>query len=150
MTATITDRAFGMLEYVQEIHIEAPVARVFEAVTQEVGDWFPARFIEGSTVVCEPGAGGRIYEDGGDGRQILWDWCTAWFPNAYVAYQSTWGFAGGAAVILVEYWFEEADGGTTVRVKNRIVGDIPEGSREGYVAHMAPVSKWLKDYVEGP
>ena len=150
MTATITDRAFGVLEYVQEIHIEAPVARVFKGVTEEMGEWFPARFIEGSKVVVEPWVGGRIYEDGGDGRQILWDWCTAWFPNEYVAYQSTWGFANGAAVILVEYWFEADGDATKVKVKNRIVGDIPEQSREGYVAHMAPVSTWLKEYLERP
>lgn len=152
MGMTITEHPISVLEYAQEVRIDAPREKVFDVITRQVGEWFTPRFIEGTTVVSEPWVGGRIYEDKGDGVGVLWDICTAYVPPSYASYESPWGFADGTATIVVTYQLSDGDdGGTIVRSKHKIIGYISEESRAGYEAHLsAPemtLEKLLNDYM---
>ena len=137
MSLTVTERPFSVLEFAQEVTLAQPREKVFDALTAQVGEWFTPRFIKGSTVVSEPWVGGRLYEDDGDGRGVLWDICTAYAPPSYVAYESPWGFADGAASIIVTYELTDTeDGGTLIHSKHKILGYISEESRHGYQTHL--------------
>lgn len=153
MGLTVTEHPISVLEFAQEVTIDAPREKVFDVVTQHVGEWFTSRFITGAKVVAEPWVGGRLYEDAGDGAGILWDICTGYVPPSYVSYESPWGFADGAATIVVTYNFAEADGGgkTTLKSKHKIIGSISEEARTGYEAHLTTpemsLEKLLNDYI---
>jgi len=152
MGMTVTEYPMKVLEYAQEVTIDAPREKVFDVVTEQVGEWFTPRFLEGSRVVSEPWVGGRLYEDVGNGAGILWDICTAFLPGEYCAYESPWGFASGTATVVVSYSFADAPGGkTTVTSKHKIIGAMTDEMAASYERHVsAPdmsLEKLLNDYI---
>lgn len=152
MGMTVKEHPISVLEYAQQVRIDAPRAKTFDVLTQRVGEWFTPRFIDGTTVVAEPWVGGRLYEDAGDGAGVLWDVCTAYIPPSYVAYESPWGFADGAATIVVSYSLEETEGdGTLITSKHKIIGAVTPEARASYEAHIsAPgmsLEKLLGDFM---
>jgi uncharacterized protein YndB with AHSA1/START domain len=152
MSMTVNEYPMKVLEYVQEVTIDAPREKVFDIVTQHVGEWFTPRFLEGTKVVSEPWVGGRLYEDAGNGAGVLWDICTAFVPPEYVVYESPWGFAAGTATIVVSYRFAEASGGkTTLTSKHKIIGAMTDEMAASYQGHISTpemaIDKLLNDYI---
>lgn len=136
MGMTVTEKPISVLEYAQEIRIDAPRAKVFDVITARVGEWFTPRFVAGTKVIAEPWVGGRVYEDNGDGAGVLWDICTAYLPPDYVAYESPWGFADGSATIVVDYKLSDDGAGTLVKARHKIIGFISDEARASYEAHI--------------
>lgn len=149
MPVTVTEQPISVLEIAQEVEIAAPREKVFEVITSKQGEWFSPRFVKGTTVVAEPWVGGRVYEDIGDGAGVLWTMCTTYLPPSYVCYESPWGFSGGAATIVNDYELSEAEAGTLVRSKHKIIGFISEEMRASYEHHTTGdfgVAKLLTEY----
>lgn len=64
--------------------VAAPVARAFQAFTEQIGQWWPPSYrlggSEGSPVLIEPGVGRRWYERPTDGPECDWGRTLAWDP----------------------------------------------------------------------
>jgi DNA-binding transcriptional ArsR family regulator len=55
-----------------ELPIKTTPERAFDALTVKIDDWWPHRSRPEASVVTEPGVGGRMYEDWGDGAGMLY------------------------------------------------------------------------------
>jgi uncharacterized protein YndB with AHSA1/START domain len=58
-----------------EITIAAPMERVWQCLTAETSDWWPAgHFAQRDSMAfkLEPWVGGRMYEESGEGNGVLW------------------------------------------------------------------------------
>ena len=112
--------------------IEAPIERVFTAMIDEFSDWFPHRFITGSSVRSEVRLGGPTWEDWGDGQGILQSLLTAYRkPDlaAMVAFGGLFGNWWGQWT----YRFQTADGGTLVKLSIYLMGDLTDDLADMYL-----------------
>jgi DNA-binding transcriptional ArsR family regulator/uncharacterized protein YndB with AHSA1/START domain len=131
-----------------EIRIDAPPARVFEALTTRLDDWWQFRVRPDSTIVFEPRVGGRTFEDWGDGRGVLYGTTTQYDPPHSIC---SAGVNGWNAASMITWHRLEPDGaGATILKKStQLFGEVPEelvtmleqGNR-------AIMEKQLKDYCE--
>ncbi|MFK8031574.1 MAG: SRPBCC domain-containing protein [Gammaproteobacteria bacterium] len=69
--------AANMATVSMKIDIEAPAAKVWEALTSDIGKWWPADFYAGGEdgsrgFVLEQQPGGRMYEQWDNGGGVLW------------------------------------------------------------------------------
>lgn len=128
-----------------EIHIDAPVERVWHALTDadELERWFPLE------ARVEPGEGGEVWmswknEFEGASRILAWE------PPRRLL--TTWGELDGSAATgqRTEYLLEGREGGTFLRVVTSGFGDDPkwdawiEGTRRGWAFEL----RSLKHYLE--
>ena len=71
----ISERQFRAADLHQEVRINASVERVWEALTDQIGSWWPASFYVGTSpvrFVLDARVGGLLFEDWGDGEGALW------------------------------------------------------------------------------
>src|SRR4051794_10117395 len=62
-------------EIVVEVPINASCDRVWKSLMDDLPEWWPRDFLcfaDSEKIKFEPWAGGRLYEETPDGRQILW------------------------------------------------------------------------------
>ena len=67
-----------------EIPIEASPERVWNALVNDTGQWWPKDFYcttDPGPITLEAKAGGRLFERGGDGSELLWFTVLALAPN---------------------------------------------------------------------
>jgi DNA-binding transcriptional ArsR family regulator/uncharacterized protein YndB with AHSA1/START domain len=108
-----------------EIRLAAPIEKVFAALTSELDVWWPFRFRADSTVRVEPTVGGRIWEDWGDGRGVLYGTVTYYDPPYCLASRGPGGLDGNYTSASWE--FLERDGeGTLNRKSLRVWGEVTE------------------------
>ena len=65
----------GLAQVELEIEIAAPPERVWQALVEETGNWWPKDFYAGADAknfILEPHLGGRMYEDWGGGSGATW------------------------------------------------------------------------------
>ena len=55
-----------------ELHIHAPVSKVFKAITSEYGNWWPHRYKADSTCYCEAEIGGKMGESFSNGGGAIY------------------------------------------------------------------------------
>ena len=63
-----------------EVTLEAPLARVWKALVEQTGAWWPRDFYTAADArdfVIEAWLGGRMYEDWGKGEGVIWASVTA-------------------------------------------------------------------------
>ncbi len=75
MTENRDDSPLRSLDIQMEIPIQASREKVWEALTQNIVDWWPRDFYVGAQpkgFVLEDRVGGRVFEDWGDGQGLLW------------------------------------------------------------------------------
>jgi len=73
----MTDGAIRVGSVSVEVTIEATPETVWQALTNDIGEWWPQDFYAGGTAgerrfALEAEAGGRMYESWGDGGGVLW------------------------------------------------------------------------------
>ncbi len=125
-----TDRAFRTVDIQQELRINAPRATVWQALTRDIGRWWPAKFYVGKAPVrfaLEPQVGGRVFEDWGDGEGSLWgtvatvrvgellQW-TADLPADY----------GGPARNMTTFRLNDDGEGTRLQFRDTLFGELSE------------------------
>ncbi len=130
-----------------EITLNAPMQKVFDALTVKMDEWWQFRRNPNSKIIFEPHVGGRMFEDWGDGKGILYGMNTAYDPpNSFCSA----GVTGWNASNFITWHRLEADGNKTIVKKSmQLFGDvtddlvsmIEQGNR-------AIMEKQLKDYVE--
>jgi uncharacterized protein YndB with AHSA1/START domain len=94
----------GVVQVELEIRIEARPERVWQALVEEIGRWWPKDFYAGPArgFVLEPKLGGRMYEDWGNGAGAIWYQVTEIQPPKSLGLTGQMPAAfGGPAVTLL-------------------------------------------------
>jgi len=131
-----------------EIRLDAPIAQVFDALTVKLDEWWQFRVRSDSRVVCEPHLGGRMFEDWGNGRGVLYGVNTQWDPPYSFCSAGT---SGWSASNFITWHRLEADGErrTIVKKSTQLFGEVSDEMvtmmEQG---NRAIMEKLLKDYVE--
>ena len=139
-----------------ETHIAASPATVWRALTDNIGDWWPAEFFIGGEAgkrryVLEATPGGRVYEEWDDGGGMLWGQVWTVMPEKLLQVSGhTFPDWGGPLVSFLSYRLEATDGGCTLRFSERILGHSTDANnadrKKGWTYLYAEV---LKAHVEG-
>ena len=148
---------FRVVEVVSEVRMAAPPGRVWEALTRDIGRWWPAGFFSSAKakrMVLEPRVGGRVYEDWGDGDAsgLLWYTVIGIEAGRELRLSGELGPDWGGPAHLATRWTLKPDGdGTVVRLEEVIsgrVGDETGGKMtEGWNTILG---QHLRPFVEGP
>ncbi|HTQ09104.1 MAG TPA: helix-turn-helix domain-containing protein [Fimbriimonadaceae bacterium] len=114
-----------------ELYIDAPRERVFRAITEEYGNWWPHRYKPDSTCYCEPFVGGKIGEKFSNGGGAIYGEIV-YFDPPYKAVSSgasslNRGLQGYSVDTL-----EEQGEGTLVKRSMHLWGSIPENVEKMY------------------
>lgn len=124
------DAMNGTLDVANEVTVDAPPERVFDALLR-MGEWWPHRFREGATVVLEPFVGGRFYESwGGDDGALYGTVARLERPSVF-AVSGPMGMAGPVSGVW-SMTLTPSGSGTTLALAHRAFGDIDEETRAGY------------------
>ena len=129
--------------------IGAAPARVFEALTGEIGAWWTHAFKKGKAVRFEPRVGGRFYEDWGDETGALYAHVTYIDPPAKLRLAGPMGMSGAVASGM-EFTLEDAGGKTRLTLVHDIMGTIPPDEVQSYRSGWKELlGVTLREYVEG-
>jgi uncharacterized protein YndB with AHSA1/START domain len=145
---------FRALDVRLEVDIEASAAKVWESLTDSIGEWWPAQFYVGSApkrFALEPYVGGRVFEDWGDGEGALFGTVIAYDVNRMLQWAGDMSADyGGPARTVTTFRLEETETGSTLLsfrdTPFGLLGDkVLEGLEHGW--------KWLlvdclKPYLE--
>ncbi|HSP78835.1 MAG TPA: SRPBCC domain-containing protein [Myxococcaceae bacterium] len=142
----------GLARAEVEIEVGAPRERVWRALVEETGQWWPRDFYVGREpkgFVLEARPGGRVYEDWGGEEGALW--YTVLVVEApgvlELAGHLTAAF-GGPATTTVRLTLREEGALTVVRMEDSIFGRVDEHTvprlREGWKV----LGESLKRHVE--
>ena len=139
--------------YEMEIPIEAPRERVWQALTEEINDWWLPDFHmtgEGSVVTFDAKAGGQLYEQHESGKSLLW--CTVTMCDPGVSIQMAGHIApdwGGPTASMLKFHLEDRDGGTLFRITDALFGHVSDESVESLQGGWRwLMTDGLKAYVE--
>jgi uncharacterized protein YndB with AHSA1/START domain len=103
--------------------VDRPPTEAFSLWTERIATWWPrdhsASGESDTTVVLEPGVGGRIFERTSSGEEIEWGEVTRWEPPHRLGY--LWHLrADRSDATDVQVTFRSAvDGGTHVEIEHR-------------------------------
>jgi uncharacterized protein YndB with AHSA1/START domain len=103
--------------------IEAGPARIFDALTKEIGSWWTHSFKKGKSVKLEPRVGGRFYEEWGDGTGALYAHVTYIEPPVKLRLMGPMGMSGAVASCMEK---------TRLTLTHDILGTIPRDEVESY------------------
>lgn len=117
-----------------EIPINAPCERVWAALIDEIGVWWPKDFYvtpEPGQITLEARAGGRLFERGRSGSELLWFTVIAIDPGKSMDLVGSLTPAyGGPATTMLHLELEpHGDGATLFKVADDIFGHIGEKLR---------------------
>jgi uncharacterized protein YndB with AHSA1/START domain len=115
----MAENRLGIVQVKLEIRVEAPPARVWQALVDETGRWWPRDFYAGpgKDFILETRLGGRMYEDWGNGAGATWYTVTEIDPGKSLGFSGTMPAAfGGPAISLLRLVLrpEGPNGETTV------------------------------------
>lgn len=137
-----------------EVEIAAPPDRVWKALVEETGIWWPRSFYAGADTrafVLEPRVGGRMYEDWGNGAGLLWFTVVSLDPpRALELAGHLFPAYGGPATSLVRIELSEARGATRLRLTDAIHGSLASDIEARLDAGWKELfAKAFKAHVEG-
>ena len=149
MSATAS---FQSLDIQLEITIAAPPEVVWKALTDDIGAWWPKDYLIGATgkLIVEPHAGGRIYEDWGDGQGACWGTVVVLETGKRIQFAgdmtADWG---GPARTYTAYTLEADGEGTRLQFRDTPYGHLKEGAVQGmHEGWKFLLEKGLKPYCE--
>ncbi|MDP9233563.1 MAG: metalloregulator ArsR/SmtB family transcription factor [Actinomycetota bacterium] len=125
----MTEGELGSISIEQEIRIASPPERVFEALTQEIGEWWPGGFY-GGRVSLEPWVGGRFFEEGDKGS-ALYGVVAAIEPGRSLRLAGGLGMTGPVAGSF-SYALEPDGDATVVALSHKAFGDIGDQAQDSY------------------
>jgi uncharacterized protein YndB with AHSA1/START domain len=139
---------------VVEVPIKAPVEKTWKIMFEQLPEWWPKDFLcyaEAEKIRFEPWAGGRLYEEAPDGRQILWSTLISIEPGRamdFVGYMTP--SYGGPSMTMYRLEVKPTDTGDTLfKLTDVVMGrtdDEHEASlNEGWTFLF---EQGLKAYVE--
>jgi uncharacterized protein YndB with AHSA1/START domain len=139
-----------------EVEISGSAEAVWNALTEDIGAWWPADFYAGGrkgerSYHLEARLGGRMYESWADGGGVLWGTVVTLAPHKQLQVTgSTFPAWGGPSVWFATWDLEETGEATTVRFSENTLGRFSEeqaaGNRKAW-RYLFGVA--LKAHVEG-
>ncbi len=127
--STLKTEECRSVQYELEIDIAADADRVWKGITDQLTDWWLPDFHilgEGSRVVFEPWAGGRLAEENGE-RGLLWFTVLMVDPPCSIVLAGhTAPQYGGPATTLLTLTVEKEGKGTRLRIQDAIFGEVKE------------------------
>lgn len=110
-----------------EVSIAAPPARVWRALVSETAAWWRGAFLTtgpSSRFRVEARPGGRLWEDAGRGRGLLWAHVVRADAPSRLEFVGDISPAwGGPVRFQTSIRLEDAPGGTTLRLEDALVGN---------------------------
>jgi DNA-binding transcriptional ArsR family regulator/uncharacterized protein YndB with AHSA1/START domain len=146
---TLSEMEAGKIVKIEmEQRYQAPIERVFAALTTELDNWWAFRFKPESRVVVEPWVGGRIFEEWGDGTGALYGNIVYLDPPFKMTSRGPGGINGNFSNISAETLVEEGD--VTVRkVSIRMWGEVPDDLAKMFTEGTKAIAEQLlRRYVE--
>ena len=133
MTTEAANQAMtvGAIRIELEIPIDATPARVWKALVDDTGAWWPKDFYitaDPRPMTLEAKAGGRLFERGKNGSELLWFTVHAIDPEKSMDLVGHLAPAyGGPATTMLHLELEpDRDGATLFKITNAIFGHIGE------------------------
>jgi uncharacterized protein YndB with AHSA1/START domain len=151
-----TGSIYGVIEAVHEVRIDAPPARVWQTITQRLGEWWPRDFYarpdsSGFSIDARPG--GLLLErsGAGDSEGVVWGTVTALRTGSHLEYVGDLDADfGGPSRVRTRYVLTPEGNGTRVRVTEvhhgRVSPDTKRCAEEGWT-HL--LDECLRPFVEG-
>lgn len=118
----------------QEIRINTPVEKAFEALL-DVDGWWSHRYAQiPDSLRLEAKVGGRFWEtrDGSEANGVLWGTITSIKPNDHITIQGSIGMPGAVLGTVTICTNPQDDGTTQVTLSHQFMGDVPEGYLIGF------------------
>ena len=116
----------------QEVTINAPAERVFEALTNDISPWWGAPYLiteAPQSIILEPKVGGRMYEESGVGEGALWAMVTAIKKNEHLELTGPIGMSGALHSIATINLEPKNEGeATLVKFSHQAIGQLGEES----------------------
>ena len=135
------------------IDIAAPVGVVWKTLLDDIGEWWTmANFAAtGGTMHLEARAGGRLYEVGPNGHELLWAHVIEILPEKRIFFHGAMGAPyAPASITLFQFNLESTANGTRLSIRDELFGNVNEKTTasmtEGWT-HLFSVG--LKQLVEG-
>jgi len=150
--------ALNAIQIEQEVRIEAPPSRVFEALTQDVAAWWGAPYLynqQATDIVLEPRVGGRMFEVWGQGKGkqedegALWAVVTAIERNKQLTLSGPMGMSGAVSGIITYSLEPAGKSATTLKLSHRAIGEVTEEARQNYTFGWTDLlATRLKQFIE--
>jgi hypothetical protein len=140
--------SFRIVEIELELSVNAPIERVFKALTEEIDAWWPHRFKPDSTVHADIEVGGKVVEQFKDGGGALYaEFLYLDAPTKIVS--------GGASVLNRGYASYTADtleavspSSCLIKRKFQVWGLVPPDAEEMYRGGVVSIlHKAFADYM---
>jgi uncharacterized protein YndB with AHSA1/START domain len=142
----------GVLQLEQEVVVDAPPERVFDALTKDVSAWWgePHMYDEARArdIRLDPVVGGHFYEDWGHGEGALYATVTLLRRPERLRMSGSMGMSGAVAGVI-DFRLTPQGKSTVLRFSHRAVGEVTEETRTGYrEGWRVLLTERLKAFVE--
>lgn len=133
--------------------IPADQTKVWEALTQQIDQWWVMDFNQSPTTVkmaLEPKLGGLLYEDAGKNEGFVWATIIALHsPNHLVLRGDLSPDFGGPAISYLKFTLEEKKGTTILKLQDTIMGTISQKRLKEIKARWKVLLDALVKHCEG-
>jgi len=154
----MSTRPVAQTEVLVEVEIDAPRDRVWQAFVADTARWWHPGFNtrpHGVRFTIEPVLGGRMFEDWGGGDGQLWGQVNGLETGRMLQIvgdtDKPWG---GPSRNIMTWRFEDAEGGTLVRLQHVLFGNVDEQTgasfEEGWKVLMRDCLKRFVETGQGP
>jgi DNA-binding transcriptional ArsR family regulator/uncharacterized protein YndB with AHSA1/START domain len=132
-----------------EVHIAAPAANVWRALTEQTTFWWPKPFYTGPALGfhLEAKIGGRLYEDWGSGAGVIWYEVFGLNPGVSLDLRGNLGVTFGPAVSLLHLELVPRKGLVVFKVSEATIGTA--GDLAEKTSGWEQIFGSLKAHVEG-
>jgi hypothetical protein len=128
MTAVVSGLEYMTLDITEEIRVDAPIARAFAALLEELGSSNRGQNDVPMPMMLEAWPGGRWFRDLGNGNGHLWGHVQAIKAPALLEISGPL-MMSFAANNNLQYRLKEVDGGTIITLKHSALALFPDGYR---------------------
>ena len=127
--------AVSSLVVEQDIVIQAPRARLFEALTGDLDAWWGRPYVQDhervQSVSLEPRLGGRFIERWSEDEGAIWCTVTDFKRNERIILQGSMAMAG-AVYGVIRFDLEDAKGATRLRLSHHAIGEVSMEQQQNY------------------
>ncbi len=136
-------------EIVHEVLIAVDSARLWQALTSDIGSWWSHSFSEQPhAIVLEPRIGGRFMEQfDSEGNGALYGTVNFCQPGRQLSFSGVMGMQG-PVINHCTLKLEEAEGGTRLTVSQQILGMVAPNIVQGYSMGWGALLGHLRAFVE--